>query len=261
MKSKQHKNKHEKLLNSRIAILAMGRSLSDYLVESVAGESFDEVWGINSIGGIIKVDRTFMLDPASRYLDTENAGTQTILARKFLLDKEQKNPIYSCELDSRVPSIQEYPIEEVLSEFKISYLNNTVPYAIAYAIYKKVSSISLYGIDYTYANLPSMAESGRGCCEFWLSIAVTKGIKIEVCPNSTLLDNNVPPTEKLYGYHRLDDPYICVPKDDNEYVVTKKSKAELPEPADVTSIEPQLFDRNYSEKSMHIHKKELKNVG
>ena len=140
MKSKQHKNKHEKLLNSRIAILAMGRSLSDYLVESVAGESFDEVWGINSIGGIIKVDRTFMLDPASRYLDTENAGTQTILARKFLLDKEQKNPIYSCELDSRVPSIQEYPIEEVLSEFKISYLNNTVPYAIAYAIYKKVSS-------------------------------------------------------------------------------------------------------------------------
>ena len=250
------KNKHEKPFNSRVAILAMGRSLSDYLAESFAGETFDEVWGINCIGGIIKVDRTFMLDPASRFLDTENAGLQAGLARRFLLDKEQKNPIYSCELDSRVPAIEEYPLEDVLSDLEISYLNNTVPYAIAYAIHKKVSSISLYGIDYTYANLPSMAEAGRGCCEFWLSMAVSKGIKVQISPHSTLLDNNVPNDEKLYGYHRLDDPYVCTPNEDNQYIVTRKSEAKLPEPADVTPIKPEVFDRhsNFSARFVKIRR-------
>ena len=31
----------------------------------------------------------------------------------------------------------------------------------------------MYGIDFTHKNV-AFAEAGRGCCEFWLAIAITK---------------------------------------------------------------------------------------
>ena len=68
----------------KIAIVGLGGSYSDYIAARVASHEFDEIWGINCIGGIIHVDKTFMMDPVSRFLDTENAGSQTGIARKFL---------------------------------------------------------------------------------------------------------------------------------------------------------------------------------
>ena len=53
-----------------------------------------------------------------------------------------------------------------------------------------------------------MAEAGRACTEFWCAIATTRGVKIEVAHSSGLLDTNVPENEKLYGYHRLEDPLV-----------------------------------------------------
>ena len=93
---------------------------------------------------------------------------------------KNKNPIYTCELDKRVKTLQLYPLEEVIKSTNFCYFNNTVPYAIGYAIYRNVSSICLYGIDYTYKDNIYMAESGRACTEFWCATAVSKGIKVEV---------------------------------------------------------------------------------
>ena len=63
-----------------------------------------------------------------------------------------------------------------MEKTKYAYLNNTVPYAIAFAISQEVSKICLYGIDFSYKEVPHMAEAGRACTEFWLAIASTKGI-------------------------------------------------------------------------------------
>ena len=52
------------------------------------------------------------------------------------------------------------------------------------------------------------AEAGRSCTEFWLSKCIDAGIQIEVAPRSSLLDMDIPMQEKLYGYHRLNDPKI-----------------------------------------------------
>ena len=58
---------------------------------------YDEVWGINCIGGIFHVDRTFMMDPVSRFLDDIKAGKQNRYSKKeFLLETPKKGPIYSC---------------------------------------------------------------------------------------------------------------------------------------------------------------------
>ena len=143
----------------KIAIVGLGGSYADYIAARVASQQFDEVWGINCIGAIIHVDKTFMMDPVSRFLDTDNAGTQTGVARQFL--KENKKPIVTCQLDKRVKHLELFPLKEVATELGYCYFNNTVAYAVAYAIWSKVKQINLYGIDYTYKNV-SMAESGRG---------------------------------------------------------------------------------------------------
>jgi len=220
-----------------IAIVGLGGSYADYIAARVASQEFDEVWGINCIGAIIHVHKTFMMDPVSRFLDTDNAGTQTGVARQFL--KTNKKPIVTCQLDKRIKHLELFPLKQVTLDLGYCYFNNTVAYAIAYAIWKKVNKISLYGIDYTYKNV-SMAESGRACVEFWCAIAVTKGIKLEVAHRSSLLDTNVPENEKLYGYHRLDDPLVQTVQDGN-LLITRQSEIAPPEPVD---NEPIIFGRH-----------------
>ena len=214
-----------------IAIVGLGNSFSEYILAKIRSEKFDEVWAINSMSGVIYHDKCFMMDPPSRFLDTPNAGKQTnIMADR--LKAKLDIPIFSCTLDKRCPDVVEFPLQEVLQKTGYAYLNNTVAYAFAYAIAQEVSDLHLYGIDFTHKAV-NFAEAGRACSEFWLAIAITKGIKVHIAHNSSLLDMNVPDDDKLYGYHRLDDPIVSS-VDNGELLVTRKSKLEPPEPLDAT---------------------------
>ena len=221
----------------KIAIVGLGGSYADYISARVASQEFDEVWGINCIGAIIPVDRTFMMDPVTRFLNTENAGTQTGVAREFLA--KNTRPIYSCIKHADFPAVELYPLEEVAKDTGLCYFNNTVAYAIAYAIWKKVTKICLFGIDFTYKNV-NMAESGRACVEFWCATAISKGIKIEIAHRSGLMDTNVPDNEKLYGYHRLEDPLVQT-VENGSLLITKQSKMQPPEPKE---SDPVIFGRH-----------------
>ena len=238
--------------NKNIASVGLGNSFSEYILAKIRSEKFDEVWAINSMSGVIYHDKCFMMDPPSRFLDTPNAGKQTNIMADRL--KQKINiPIFSCTLDKRCPDVVEFPLQEVLQKTGYAYLNNTVAYAFAYAIAQEVSDLHLYGIDFTHKAI-NFAEAGRACCEFWLAIAITKGIKIHVARNSSLLDMNVPDDQKLYGYHRLDDPIVSS-IDNGQLLVTKKSKLEPPEPLDAA---PNIIGREdipgvtYEEKTNEV---------
>lgn len=223
--------KYKHLKGASIALIAMGKSSGNYNTALAHGAQYDEVWGINVMGAVYPLDRLFMLDPASRFLDTELAGSQTAPMRR-MLTREQPFPIYTCELDSRCPSLVEYPLADVIGELKMCYFNNTAAYALAYALYQGVGQISLFGLDYTYRSNIMIAEAGRGCCEFWLAMMASKDIKISVAPESSLLDTDVPDHEKLYGYHRLDNPLVASFNGDN-LTITRMSECEHPpEPKD-----------------------------
>jgi len=99
-----------KLEGKTVAIVGLGRSWFDYNLAKSHGGHFDEVWAINSVGSVIFHDRIFMMDPPSRFLDSEDAGMQTDSMVKML--KEHKGPIYTCQKDKRCPGLVEYPIEE-----------------------------------------------------------------------------------------------------------------------------------------------------
>ena len=225
------------LKGSNVAIVGLGSTQGTFTSSVANGKSFDEVWAINSMMVPIKHDRVFMMDPASRFLDTENAGSQTEALRKEL--GVHPGPIYTCTLDERVPGAVLYPLEEVVRDTGLCYFNNTVPYAVAFAIYHKVEKLFLYGIDYSYKSNLVMAEAGRACTEFWLSAAIARGMAVEVAHDSTLLDTNVPEEEKLYGYHRLDDPLV-MSVSDGSLTVGKKSDSSPPDPMD----EPVLYGRH-----------------
>ena len=100
----------KELEGKSVAVVAMGQSQIDFHLSQVHSAFFDEVWAINAMIGVLpNVDRAFILDPMTRFLDTEDAGPMTEMMRRTLPRVDY--PIYSCELDNRVPAVQEYPLE------------------------------------------------------------------------------------------------------------------------------------------------------
>lgn len=209
------------LSGKKIAIVAMGKSHAQFVLAKTHSQPIDEVWAINAMAGVVYHDRVFMMDPASRFLDSEDAGTQTGIMRSVLA--KHPGPIYTCELDSRCPGLVEFPLEEVMNACGTGYFNNTVAYAIGYGIAAKVAEMHLYGIDFSYKKVVHFAEAGRACCEFLLAKAMERGIKIGIAHESSLLDSNEPVQSKLYGYHRLPDPLV-VGLEDGKFVTKKYSE-------------------------------------
>ena len=182
------------LSGKRVAIVAMGNSHAEFTKSSATnGDSSifaDEVWAINSMGGVIAHDRVFMLDPPSRFFDTEDSGSMTHGMRKWL--PEHTGPVYTCVLDDRVPG----------------------------------AVLMMYGADFGYVDLRQFAESGRACCEYLLSKAEERGITVEVAMTTTMFDANKPATERFYGYHRLEDPPVVAGNDRDQIIILPLSKAQ-----------------------------------
>lgn len=215
----------EELEGKKIALIGLGASQIDYVIGKENSKQWDEVWCINSALAVFPCDRVFMMDPASRFLDSDDAGNQTDVMRRELpvFDK----PIYTCELDERVPALVEYPLAEVMTASKCAYMNNTVAYAIAFAYWNKVGQIDLFGLDFSYKHNLHFAEAGRACVEFWICKCIEAGIAIGASPRSSLLDSNVPITERLYGYHRLADPLVAMPHHDEWHVFPVSKLGEM----------------------------------
>jgi hypothetical protein len=181
----------------------------DFAIGLENSREWDEIWCINSAGLVYPADRIFALDPASRFFDSDDAGKQTNAMIKLM--SESDVPIYTCEEDPRIKNPIRYPVEEVCNATKCAYMNTTVAFAIAYALYNKVGRIDLFGIDFSYKQNMHFAEAGRACVEFWISKCMSEDIIVGISGRSTVLDSNVPATEKLYGFHRLDKPLVAVP--------------------------------------------------
>ena len=67
-----------------VALLGLGHSQLDYHLSITHSEEYDEVWAVNSMCAVVNADRVFMMDPASRFFDSDDAGGQTEVMRKTL---------------------------------------------------------------------------------------------------------------------------------------------------------------------------------
>lgn len=191
-----------------VAIVGLGPSSAEWmdLAKRVGGASAfcDEVWGINSLGDVLRCDRIFHMDDV-RIQEIRAAAEPTgNIARMLEWMRTHPGPIYTSQVHPDYPGLVEYPLADVLNGcVGLAYLNNTAAAAVAFAIYLGVEQISCFGFDFTYPNVHH-AESGRACTEFYLGIAKARGIKIGLSAGTALMDACVASAERIYGYDAVD---------------------------------------------------------
>lgn len=199
-----------------VAIVAMGASKDTYaaLLSNSGGNRnrlWDEVWAINAMGGVVQCDKVIHMDDIRVQEIRAEAQPQSFVAGMLEWMRETDKPIITCKTYPEYPTTELYPLKEVLDEIGTPYLNTTVAYAVALAITIGVKRLALYGADFSYPQLHKR-EKGRGCVEFLLGIAATRGIAVELAQNTTLMDANEPSDHsilaedgnkypaRLYGY-------------------------------------------------------------
>jgi hypothetical protein len=106
---------------------------------------------------------------------------------------EPTKPIFMRETHPDIKASVAFPINEIVSEFG-GYFTNTVSYMIALAIAMQPDTIGVWGVD-----MACTAEyrAQRPSCEYFLGIAVGRGINVAIPPQADLL--------KTCGLYAFDD--------------------------------------------------------
>lgn len=200
-----------------VAIVALGSTAEVYMdvVKRFGrrGAYCDEVWGVNAIGDVIACDRVFHMDDVRIQEIRAEARPDSNIAEMLKWLKTTNVPVMTSRAHPDYPALVEFPFEDVANALGEVYFNNTVAYAVAYAIFSGVERISLFGCDYTYTSRDK-SEAGRACVEYWLGFAAARGVTICVSPLTPLLDSNKALTDDdvyAYGYDTLKIGY----SDDN----------------------------------------------
>lgn len=164
----------------------------------------DEIWGVNNVAS-----QTVPCPECTEKTITGTCpacngnGTQLMYPKQFhklFAFDESLEKWYTDDMKKRGPIVSwqpykdiDYPLDEILAEFKTRYFTNSISYMIAYAIYMKVKKISVYGVDVAFG--APYAQENRGV-EYWMGRAEERGIEV-FCPEKSHLLRTV--YGKLYG--------------------------------------------------------------
>jgi len=148
-------------------------------------DSFEdgEIWGINSLGASYetkKVDRIFLL---------HDVGVEVLLQNHSIIGKLNKMgvPVYTAGPAPIFENNIQYPIADVVAHFRVGFFLNTMAYMIAFAIMQKPKIIYLYGVDMRPDSGYEWHKEERGCVEFWIGVAIGRGITVIVQPEAYLM--------------------------------------------------------------------------
>lgn len=186
-----------------VSIVGLGPTSVHYLaqVRGLGGRHAycDETWTINALGDVFASDLIFHMDDVRVQEVRAAAAPQSNIANMLAWVKDHPGPIVTSVAHDGYPGLVEFPLEDVVNRFPKGYFNSTAAYAVAYAVHIGVQKLSLWGMDFTYPDAHD-AEKGRACVEYWLGIAVERGIEIAVPKQSSLLDALYPRDKRFYGY-------------------------------------------------------------
>ncbi len=100
-------------------------------------------------------------------------------------------PVYLQNANPLISNAVQYPLAEIVSEFG-PYFTNTISWEIALAIHEGFKEIQIYGVDMA---VDTEWHHQRPSCEYFLGVAVGKGIKVWMPDACDLLKNRF-----LYGF-------------------------------------------------------------
>ncbi len=193
------KPKSVTLLGLGISRMAWG----DSLVQSALADRRDEVWVVNYGMAIFRHDKVFLMDDM-RYQAERLPAYGKVM-------REHDRPIITSTPYPEFPMSVRYPIEEIVKQIGDDLLNNTVPYAIAYAMCSGVKDIWLYGCDYHYPNSTQREEGGQAAA-YLLGMGRHFGMTFHLPEQTTFMGaytaKNVDGQARrpLYGY--IKQPFI-----------------------------------------------------
>lgn len=147
-----------------------------------------EIWAVAPClmkKDIKRIDRVFELHQEESYIH-ENF---------YQALKDYEGPIYVQEDRGEFRRPVRYPIEGIIAKYG-HYFTNSICYCIALALEEGFREIHLYGIHLTAR---SEYAFERPCVEYFIGIAMGKGVKICIPEESDLLKSG-----HLYGYEEID---------------------------------------------------------
>ena len=185
-----------------VTIVALGPSNADYIGRAGCKKSFlrtDEVWVVNSAIDVFRADKAFIMDDLRRIRRRFPEWSAEL--------KQTSVPIITSKVYPEFPTSIAFPLDEVFKCVKDDVFTTSVAYMIAYAIYKKVKDLYLFGCDFWYPGSLSK-EPGAEAVTYLLGIAKERGVHFRIPQSSTLLDANMVSVDKetgevkrpLYGY-------------------------------------------------------------
>jgi hypothetical protein len=161
-----------------------------------------EFWGLNRLHAVLEDKpwtRWFELHSLENFYGAE--GPRGFDEEHVTFLREFGGPVYIRPQDLNVaegwgiPNAVPYPIERIMQS-NIPYFTNSVSWLLALAIGMEFKQIQMFGVDMAQDTLvqAEYAEQ-RPSCEYFLGLAVGKGIDIVLPPGSDLLKSNA-----LYGF-------------------------------------------------------------
>lgn len=190
-----------------VVIIGLGPSAEQYidLTKRMGGRKAfaDQVWAINGLGDIVQCDLVFHMDDIRVQMLRAEAKPQSNIAVMVDWLRTTRKPVMTSRAHADFPALMEFPLQDVINDLGYAYFNGTAAYAVAYAIYRGATKISLFGCDFSYEK-SHHAEKGRGCVEFWLGVAAARGIELGFADQTSLMDTIDEPRDptflNVYGY-------------------------------------------------------------
>lgn len=162
------------------------------------------IYGVNdSFLRTPKVTHTFHMHDMEEYYNDSIRGSSTRLCIKYANDNPDME-FYTLFHWDRIPHSKEYPLQEIVNHFGICYFNSTLDFMVAHAIYSGATELSFYGVNMTQKEEYISQKPG---VEFWIGVALGKGIKVNLQYDYTSLfrskvwNGNEFVYGEIYGYY------------------------------------------------------------
>jgi len=216
-----------------IAILGLGPSVRQYLeLTKRAGgrRAFcDQTWSINALGDVFVSDLIVHMDDVRIQQIRAEALPRSSIARMLDWLRTTSVPVVTSRAHPEFPALVEFPLEECLNQFPQGYFNSTAAYAVALALMRGATKMTLFGVDFTYPDAHT-AEKGRACVEWWLGVAAARGVELSMPRTSSLMDALEPQAKRFYGYDCVD---LQINRAADGIKVAFTERAELPTAAEI----------------------------
>ena len=231
-----------------VALVCMGPSVMDFMDATLTQEYkidfADEIWALNMASNCFNHDVVMWFDDLKQQFDFKPDLIKWLARRGRPVVTATRHP-------DLVPNSYDFPIDDIarmgVQFFGKPYLNNGVAMSIAYAMWKDVKLLKIYGADFSYPGR-DYAESGRACTECWVTVAIGRGMQVQLASRTSLMD--IVKDHSVYGYDEAHQPKVNLPGGGVcKYVrlaasATMGKYVTLPEDVDVTPPPEELARLN-----------------